>query len=172
MLMDEGMDSGPILKQWKTELHPEVTAGALSAMLSEVGADLMAESIRELRDGTLRPVPQDEAKATYSKMIDKSFQKADFSAEAGDLAARINALSPTPGLRAFLGGRMIKFLLARAGEGRGAPGTVLATGPEGFSVACGGGAVLIREVHPEGRGPMAAEAFVRGGGTKAGDIFS
>lgn len=172
MLMDEGMDSGPILEQWRTGLSREITAGALSAMLSEVGADLMVDTLRKLREGTIRPVVQDESKATYSKLIDKSFQKADFSANAADLAAKINALSPSPGCRGLLDGKVVKFLRASPAEGSGAPGEVIKAGVFGFEVACGEGAVLVREVLPEGRGAMSASAFLRGGGVKVGDVFA
>ncbi|TAL17187.1 methionyl-tRNA formyltransferase [bacterium] len=171
MLMDEGMDSGPILEQWKTGLSPEVTAGALSAMLSTVGADLMADTIRQLREGTLTPVAQDESRATYSKLIDKSFQKADFSTNAAALAAKINALSPSPGCRGLLCGKVVKFLRAVAVEGSGAPGEVIKAGGLGFAVACREGAVLVSEILPEGRGAMSAGAFIRGGGVKIGDVF-
>jgi methionyl-tRNA formyltransferase len=171
MLLDEGMDSGPVLLQERTETAPGETAGELSERLAVLGARLLVRTLSELRCGAVSPKPQEASKATWSRLIDRELQNLSWDLGAPEVAGRINALSPRPGARAWFGGRLVKCLRAVADEGAGEPGTVLEAGREGILVACAAGAVRISEVHPEGRNAMSAAEFVRGGGIAAGERF-
>ena len=171
MLMDEGMDSGPILLQERIDVASGETAGELSDRLAPLGAELLVRTLSGLRCGTVAPKPQEAVKATYSKLLDRKMQVIPWSQSAPEVAGRINALSPRPGARAWFGGRMVKCLRAAVEEGEGEAGIVLEAGREGLLVACGVGAVRIGEVHPEGRNPMKAAEFVRGGAVAAGEQF-
>ncbi len=171
MLMDEGMDSGPILMQHEVPFGPEQTLGSLSPLLAQIGSEMIAATLRGLREGSVLPRPQDHARATFSKMIDKSLQMADFSMAAPALAARVNALSPTFAVRGRIGGRLVKLLAAKALSASGKRGGVIAIDADGFAVACGEGAILVKEVLPEGKGAMSAADFARGGAIKVGDEF-
>jgi methionyl-tRNA formyltransferase len=173
MLMDEGMDTGPLLLQRSVAIGPEETAGELSARLSSLGAELLARTLEGIRSGAVAPIPQEDAAATYSRLIDRELQTVHWETQAREAIRRINALSPKPGARAWLGGKMLKILRAAPalGNASGAPGEVLGVREDGFDVACGVGALTVREVHPEGRNPMRAADFSRGGGVARGMRF-
>jgi len=171
MLLDSGMDTGPVLLQESMEIPPDATAGDISGELSLLGGKLLVKTLAGLRDGSVTATPQDHEKATTSRLFDKEFQKVDWADSAVRVAAKVNALSPFPSARAFLGGKLVKLLRARPLDMSGAPGEVLDVSGEGFVVGCSEGAALILEVQPEGKRAMDAASFVRGGGVKAGDRF-
>ena len=119
-----------------------------------------------LATGTAPRLVQDEAKASYAAKIRKEDCALDFRRSASELDCHIRGLSPAP--LAFChrpDGRMLKILRAEPTEGSGKPGEVLALSDrrEGsITVACGTGALRIREVVPEGKGRMRAADYVRG----------
>jgi methionyl-tRNA formyltransferase len=174
MIMDEGMDTGPVLLQKEIPLPPDVNRGELGKELAQLGAQLVVETLRGIRDGSVKPHSQREARATYTHMIEKSMRDVDWSLDSDEVVRRINALAPRPGARSRLESKIVKLLHAgvdpypTAGE----PGEVVGVTEAGVRVACGVGAVVLRELHPEGRKPMAAAAFARGGGVKVGDCFT
>jgi methionyl-tRNA formyltransferase len=170
MVMDEGMDSGPLLLQERIPLDPGMTTrGELSEALSKQGAALLVETLARLRAGTLTPTPQDASRATFTTMLDGVVQRIDWQRDATHLVHLVHALSPAPGARTWHKQKLLKVLRASVAEGQGEPGTVLATSAKGFTVATGQGAVLVREVLPEGKKAMDAGAFARGGGIHVGD---
>lgn len=172
MLMDKGMDTGPLLAQVEYRVGHAMTAGELSEALAEIGARLFCQTLDRLRKGEISPVPQDERKATLSKMVGRDWMSADFTLPPEIFAQRVNGLSPRPGVRAQLNGKLVKFLRAESGAGRGAPGEILATGAGGIAVACGEGAVNLLEVLPEGRKEMKAAEYANGGGAAKGMVFT
>ena len=178
MLMDEGLDTGPVLLQRRTAIHPDEDAGALSRRLALMGADLMAETLQKLDQGILSPAPQEHARATGAPMLKKEDGKIDWTMGAFALKNRIRGLSPWPGSFCFYGGKRIKVLSAEvAGDVRldeqGRPGEIVAMEAEGILIRCGENSVLtLKAVQMEGKKPLAAAEFLRGVSLKAGDILA
>jgi methionyl-tRNA formyltransferase len=173
MLLDEGMDTGPALLQRRTPIGPEETAGALEQRLAAMGAPLLIETLDALARGTLRPEPQDAARASYAPLLKKEDGRARWSEPAAALERRIRGFQPWPAVTASIGGRAVKLLAARvdAREG-GPPGSVLALDGTGVVVACGGASSLrLLEVQPESRGRMPAAAFAAGARIEPGQRF-
>jgi len=173
MLIDEGLDTGPTLLARATPIGPTETADELEARLAALGGELLAQTLRGLEDGSLKPTPQDPARATLAPLIRKQDGRLDWNATASALANRLRGFTPWPGLTARLAGRAVKLIAARAeGEGSGEPGEILACEPAGLLVACGGGTRLrISELQPESRRPMAASAFAAGARLAVGQRF-
>jgi len=176
MLLDEGMDTGPILMQREVAIGPGETAEELSARLAELGADLVLETLDALEKGTLSPRPQPEEGATVSPMLRRSFGKVDWSMPARRLVNRLRAFTPWPGLHTrFRGGRLKIHGLEEvrpAPPGNEEPGTVLRADAEGIVVRCGGGtAVRITELQRDGRRRMPVDAFLVGERVSAGERF-
>ncbi|MHB8763352.1 MAG: methionyl-tRNA formyltransferase [Deferrisomatales bacterium] len=170
MLLDEGMDSGPVLLQERFPLDPAFTRGEVDAFLAREGARLLVETLAGLRSGAVEPRAQDAAGATLSRLLTRELRVVDWGRGAAQVRGLVHALSPAPGAEVRLRGRLVKLLRVRVvpGEG-GVPGSVVAIAPDGPVVACGEGAVALVEVHPEGRRPMTGAEFARGGGAAPGD---
>jgi len=164
MLMDEGLDTGPILAQARCPVGGEDTTRSLTARLALLGRDLLLETLPRWVAGEITPQPQDEGKATYSQPLRKSDGEMDWSKPAAVLAREVRAFNPWPGSYTFWRGRRIKVLRARpaeAVEAGGVPGQVVLVGRQP-GVVTGAGILVLEEVQPAGRPAMPADAFCRG----------
>ena len=169
MYMDAGIDTGDILLQEKTGIGENETCGELTAILSRLGAELLIRTVRELENGTLKRIPQNEEDMTYDPMLNKAMSVLDFTQEADLVRGRINGLNPWPCASVPLGCERLKLLRAVKDEGCGMPGTVIEADPrKGLLIACGKGAVRILEVQAPGGKQMKAEDYLRGHGIPAG----
>ena len=163
MLTDKGIDTGAMLLKVETPRNPEETCGELTERLSQIGADLLIETLRKMEEGTLVPIPQDEASMTYDPMLNKEMGIVDFTQSAKDVANRILGLNPWPCCGIDIPEGRLKLLRAKAVEGNGEPGTVLAAdAKQGLVFACGEGAVEITELQAPGGKAMKAKDWLRG----------
>jgi len=169
MLMDAGLDSGPILHQIPHHIDPEITGGELSEHLSEMGAQALIEALALLETDGLKPRPQDHARATYAPKLTRDTARIAWAESAERVTRLIRALDPKPGAWTELEGREVKLFGARAAEGEGAgePGTIRTT-DDGLLITTGGRAVLVEEVQPAGKPRMTAVDWVRGRGVRPG----
>jgi methionyl-tRNA formyltransferase len=168
MLMDAGLDSGPILHQIPHRIHPEVTGGELSEHLSEMGAQALVEALAVLETDGLKPRPQDPARATYAPKLTRETARIAWGEPAERVARVIRGLDPKPGAWSELDGREVKLFGARVVEDRGAPGDVH-TADDRLRIVTGRGAVEVEEVQPAGKARMAAAEWLRGRGVRGGD---
>ena len=171
MLMDEGMDSGPILHQIPHHIDSEVTGGELSEHLSEMGAQALVEALALLETDGLKPRPQDHARATYAPKLTRATARISWDEPAGRVARVIRGLDPRPGAWTELDGREVKLFGVRVLDEGGSPGEVRAT-DDGLRIATGRGAVEVNEVQPAGKPRMLAADWVRGRGVRAGQRFT
>lgn len=163
MLLDPGMDTGPILSQRATPILPEDTAGILHDRLAQLGAELLVETLPLWLAGTIEPQPQEDRRATVTKMLSKEDGRLDWRQSAKDLANRVRAFDPWPGAFTTWKGEPLKVLKARALERPGPllPGTV-ARLDEGVAVATGDGWLLLETVQLAGKRPQPIEIFMHG----------
>jgi len=164
MLMDEGMDTGPILAQISIKIRPEDTTSSLVERLARMGADLLLETLPRWLEGQIKPQPQDNARATYTKPIAKKDGLIDWSLPAVEIWGRVRAFDPWPGAHTWWRGKLFKVLASRplpAWAGKGKPGEVLDLSA-GVAVATGQGALLLQEVQLAGRRAIGIQDFVRG----------
>lgn len=164
-LLDEGLDTGPILLQRGLPITEEDTAGSLEAKLAELGAELMLDTLRGLERGTLTPRPQDHAQASYASKIKKELARIDWMKSARELFDLIRALNPTPGAYTFYQEKRLKIHRSRVVQGSSTGGTlgeVIDFFQEGVIVRTGQGALELTEVQPEGKRSMTGMDFARG----------
>ena len=159
MLMEAGLDTGPVLLERRTPIGADETAGELHDRLAALGAPLMVEALAGLAAGTLAPRPQAESGVTYAAKIDKAEARIEWTKSAVAIHRQVRGLSPFPGAWFELAGARVKALRASLAEGAGAPGEAL---DDRLTIACGEGAIRLTELQREGRGPLPAEAFLRG----------
>jgi methionyl-tRNA formyltransferase len=174
MLIDEGLDPGPLLLSRKTPIGEEETAEALEARLAPLGGALLVETLAGLATGAVVPRPQDPARATLAPIIKKEDGLADWGRTAEALARRVRGFHAWPGVYTTRHGRTLRILRARpeggAPEAGAAAGTLLRMDREGLVVACGEGTALrLVEVQPESRHPMPAAAFAAGARLAVGE---
>lgn len=180
MLMEEGLDTGPMLLREETEIGPEETAGELSQRLADMGGPLMVRTLEGLEQGGLAAQPQDHEAATYAPRLTRESGRVDWTLSARAIANRLRAYTPWPGLSAELRGEPAKLLrvevlqdIAPAGA---APGTFLGLSGGLLAVACGEGTVLdvlgIAELQRPGRKPLRASDFANGERLRSGETFS
>jgi methionyl-tRNA formyltransferase len=168
MKLDVGLDTGPIVAQRRVPLDDEVTGGDLSRQLAELGASVLIETLPKYITGEIRPVPQDQTRATYAPTISKSAGELDFNKPAAALARQVRAYEPRPASFLRWAGRRLLVRRARVQSGGDAsPGEVLTA--DGYpAVATTDGVLVLEAVQPEGKGVMDGKAFVRGAPSFAG----
>jgi len=156
MRMEAGLDTGPVLLCKAIPISPEDTTGSLHDRLSQMGARLIVQALERLED--LKPRPQPAEGVTYAEKVSKAETRVDWRRPAVEVDRHIRGLSPFPGAWCEIEGERVKLLQSRLAQGDGAPGQVL----DGFTVACGDGAVEILKAQRAGKQAMGAEEFLRG----------
>ncbi len=172
MQMAAGLDTGDMLLRRSREIPPEMTAGELHDLLAQDGAAVLAQTLRELETGNLRPEKQDDALSTYAPMLTKDLGRMDWTKPASELHNLIRGLNPWPSVTVLFRGKRLKIHRTRVtGEdsSRAAPGTVLSLDP--LIVACGQGALILEEVQYEGARRMTAAEFLRGHPMTVGSVM-
>jgi methionyl-tRNA formyltransferase len=170
-LMDEGMDTGPILLQEPVRIEPEETAGELGDRLSKLGAALVLETLAGL--DRLSPIPQDHSAATLAPRLKKEDGLLDWSQPTRSLVNRIRGCNPWPGgTTSGPGGRLLIWRARALDEPAGAsPGTLVQSHAGVLAIATGDGLLLPREVQSENRRAMSWEEFLRGARLAPGARF-
>jgi methionyl-tRNA formyltransferase len=165
MLMDEGMDTGPVLARAQLPVSAADTTGSLTTKLSVVGARLLLEALCHYLKGELTPEPQNEAEATYSSPITKEEGEIDWHLPALDIWRRVRAFHPWPGCYTRWRGKKLDIIeaLPLSGEKTFKVGEVVAlTSSEAFGVSTGEGILGVSWVQLEGKRVMSAAEFLRG----------
>lgn len=163
MQMDEGLDTGAVGLVDEMPIGPDMTAGELHDRMMLLGADLMGRALAALERDMLTFTPQAEDGVTYAAKIEKAEARIDFSQSAEAVHNHIRGLSPFPGAWCEAVSRgeafRIKAIRSTLAEGSGEAGTLIG---DGFTVACGTGAIRLTSVQREGKGVMDAASFLRG----------
>jgi methionyl-tRNA formyltransferase len=171
MQMVEKMDAGPVLLQMRTPIADDTTYGELSMRLSELGALALIEALALMSIGEARPIPQDDTQATFAPKTSREQALIDWTLDAGAVSRTIRSHDPLPGAFTSLRGTEVKLFAARAKENAvSSPGEVIAVG-DALRIACGSGAVEVRDVQPAGKRRITAAQWARGRGVSVGDRF-
>nr|MBP3598145.1 methionyl-tRNA formyltransferase [Eubacterium sp.] len=162
--MNEGIDTGDILLTEEFVIGPEETGESLFERLSELGGPLVLETLKRAEEGTLKPVPQDDEKSTYAKMLTKELGKLDFSWDAKRLEQYVRGLNSWPSAYTYFRGKMLKIWKAEVVDRNtdAAKGTVAEVEKNSFSIQTGDGLLRLLEIQLEGKKRMNAGDFLRG----------
>ena len=172
MQLDAGMDTGDILLVKETDILPDETAGELFDRLKVLGAQLLIQTINGLQNGSIQPKKQDDSKATYASMLDKSMAPVDWSQTAQQVHDHIRGLDPWPGASTVINGKTVKLSRSHMGSPCGkAAGEVVGAEKE-LEVCCGDGCtVIIRELQAQGKSKLPAPDFLRGFKIEKGTVL-
>ena len=160
--MVHAMDAGDVVGVAKTSIGENETAGELLDRLAVLGAKLLSETLTKYESKTLVPVPQDESKATFAPMLDKSMCPIDWNATAQQVHNKVRGLHPWPVATMELQGQKFKVHATKIVEGKGNPGQILGLTKTGLKIACAEGAVEVTSLQAEGGKRMAAPDYFRG----------
>ncbi len=166
-LMDEGMDTGPILSSRAFPVEPGATTGSLTPLLFQLGAHLLTEVLPLWLKGEIVPQPQDHERATVTKKLDRVDGEADWGLTAEELERRVRAFTPWPNLYTQWGGMVVKLLSAVTAHdvaGESEHGLVVPLGDqeEAVGIVTGSGVLGLRQLQMEGKRPVSSEEFIRG----------
>ncbi len=168
--MAAAMDAGDVIASRETAIGEFETSGQLFDRLMVMGAELLAETVDAIAAGDVVRIPQDESRATFTRMLDKSMCPIDWSRSPREIVKHICGLDPWPVATAELGGAEFRVFGAEYTDDTTdlAPGKIVSAGKAGIEVACGGGKTLrITEVQPAGKKRMSAGAYLLGHPMKA-----
>jgi methionyl-tRNA formyltransferase len=172
MSIDAGLDTGPMLLRWETEIAEDETAPELYARMAEAGAPLMVETLRGLASGSLTPVAPDNSQATFAPPLKKEDGRIDWSLPARVIYNRIRGFQPWPGAFTLFRGKQCAIWGRPAANGFAeVPGAIRVDGGEVY-VACGDGSALRLEfAQIEGRKRITAREFANGARLASGEGF-
>lgn len=163
MLLDEGMDTGPILAQSAPIKLSGTEKGAdLQDRLFKEGALMLPAVLERLQDGSITPQPQDDSLATVTGLLDRSDGEIDWSASATSIDRMMRAYHPWPGTFTSWDGKGLKILDARTAEAYSLPAGKVVVEEKKVLVGTGSGALELLQVQLEGRQAVAAADFMRG----------
>jgi len=163
IMMDAGMDTGPLILQTTVQIEPQDTYATLHDRLAKIGAKLITGAIELATQDELAPRPQ-TGEPSVTKPLSKGDLIIDWEWPGERIVNAIRAYSPQPAARSMIAGVAVKLLQARRGpssEGDCAPGELLASHGDALVIACGDGTIEIERVIPANRAAMTGEAFVR-----------
>jgi methionyl-tRNA formyltransferase len=165
MKMDEGLDTGPWLAEWRIAITDSTTTGDLQPLLAREGAALMAAALARLASG---PVPMHQQPAigvTYAKKILADDARIDWTKPAQEVLRLIHGLNPAPGAWTMAGDTRLKLLRVKVSPQSGEPGTVIGAP---LTIACGSGAIDVVEIQRAGARAQQVADFLNGFPMQAG----
>lgn len=165
MYLDREMDTGDVIYAAQTPVGEFETAGELFDRLAVMGADLLVRTLRDIAAGTAPRTPQDHRQATYTRPLTRDDSPIDWNQSPRAIIKHICGLEPWPVATAELGGQTFKIHAADYSERttHKAPGTIVAAGKDGVTVACAGGqTVRITQLQAPGKKRMSAADYLLG----------
>ena len=162
MQMDEGLDTGDVLRAQPLAIAADDTAASLTARLADLGAGLLLHTLRELADGTAVRTPQPAVGVSYAHKIDKVEALIDWRCDAAQIERRVRAFDPFPGASFEWRGETVKLWRAawRRGAG-GAPGSLSRTPSDTPLMACGSDALELLELQRPGARRVTGAQWLR-----------
>jgi len=176
MRMTEQMDAGDILSAERIPISCEDTTGIIYDKIVEKAPGLLLDTIAQLEQGDIKPIKQDENRATYAPKLTKEDEKLDFKLEdAKQVYNHIRGLNPWPGAHVFFGDKRIKAwksqVFSLEGQ-KGSPGEILDITENGPIVQCKQGAVILTELQMSGKRICTGRDFLCGYSVHPGDLFT
>ncbi|MBT6346509.1 MAG: methionyl-tRNA formyltransferase [Nitrospina sp.] len=173
MIMDKGMDTGDILLMQETPIHKSDNAQTLHDTLSEMGGNLVLETLVRLEKNTLLPTPQNNNLATYAPKLKKEEGLVRWEKNANTLFNQVRGLTPWPGSYTLLNKKRLRILKAQVTEGTldDQPGQIARVTDIGIEVGTGQDRLVLTELQPEGKKSMSAKSFLAGHKIERGTLF-
>ena len=162
MRIDAGLDTGDILEQEELGIASHDTAETLAPRLASIGAELMVETLRGLRESSIHPHPQDNSQATLAPILKKEDGLVDFSRSAVEILNRVRGFQPWPGAYAKFRGKTLQIVKARPSTDA-LPQAELRAVADRLLAGCGHNtSIELQEIQLEGKKRTSAQDFIHG----------
>ncbi|HIP39783.1 MAG TPA: methionyl-tRNA formyltransferase [Desulfocapsa sulfexigens] len=173
MQMDVGMDTGAMLLPASVPIEKDETAGSLFTKLSNLGGTTLLTALDLLRQDKLPAIEQDHSLATKAPPLKKEDGSIDWSKSAWEIHCQIRGLDPWPTAYSFLDEKRFRFFSPELSDKTfdQEPGSVISADRSGLILATGDGALLVREIQPEGKKRMSVKAYLCGQSLESGSQF-
>jgi methionyl-tRNA formyltransferase len=178
MLLDAGVDTGPVLLQRRIPIVGDDTTGTLTEKLARLGAGALLDALPLWINDKIEPQPQDEDRASHTRMLKKEDGEVNWSRSAAVIARKLRAYTPWPGSYTHWNGKLLKLISAHPLSAEVPPSVVPGTvsvrndvGHKVLAVATGSGLLLVNQLQLEGKKAVSSEDFLRGYGQIAGQIL-
>jgi len=172
--LEEKVDTGEWILQEKVSIGENETAGELHDRLSEIGAEVLLETVNLIDQGNAPRIKQ-EGEVSKAPKLNKELCRINWSKEAVTVFNQIRGLSPYPGAYSLLKKKVVKIFRAEVESGTSAqsvePGKVISVEKEKILVGTGNGILAITELQPENRRRMTTAEYLRGSAVSPGDRF-
>ncbi|BAK81060.1 methionyl-tRNA formyltransferase [Candidatus Arthromitus sp. SFB-rat-Yit] len=168
MFMDEGLDTGDIIEKYEVKIDENMTAGQLHDKLKVISSEGMKDTLKKIKNGTIRRQKQDDSQSTYAPMLTKEFGHIDFSKSAKDIVNLIRGLNPWPVAYCLYEEKKIKIYEAKNVSftedkyKNSDYGQIVKVDDEGILVKCGRGFILITIIQFESKKVMSIKSFLNG----------
>lgn len=169
MKIDAGLDTGDILLQQEVPIAPNDTSETLASQLAHMGADLMIETLRGLQLGSIKPHPQDHAKATLAPILTREDGRINFRRPAQEICNRLRGFQPWPGAFTVFREKNLHIWDAAVVPEKIAAVGELRIESNSVFVGCGGNILELLQLQPEGKKRMSAKDFIHGYHPKTGE---
>lgn len=174
MLMDVGLDTGPMLLKRSTPIDENEDILSLHDRMSVMGAELLSETLDGLAGGAIVPQEQDNAQSCYAPMLKKEDGQINWCRDARSIHNQVRGLVAWPGAYTWLAGQVLKIYRTRISAGSGLPGLVLRADKNGIEIACLTGSLILEEVQLAGKKRLDVASFLSGypipEGTQLGSV--
>lgn len=176
MYMSEKLDTGDMILKRSIVIDEEDTAGMLHDKLAPLGAELLKDTLKLIKGGSVISVKQDESKVTYAPMLNKETSKIDWTKDSYTIWNLVRGVNPWPVAHSQIGGEIIKIWKVEMGDehfGDEKPGTVLDYDRKrGLIVKTGDDETLvIKELQKQGKRKMSIHEFMKGYNINNGEVF-
>ena len=177
MLMDEGMDTGPIISKKEVPITAKTTALILHDQLAAAGSELIRNDLEKYVQGDLKPLPQISAGASHARKITKEDGFLDWTQPASHLDRQVRALSPWPGCSTsfqYPDGKVerLKVWETQPLPSQGSkPGEIMQADHKAFVVGTGQGSLRILKLQRPGGKVLTADSFLIGSSFEKGDMM-
>lgn len=168
MQMDEGLDTGDVLRKETVAITSTMTSCELHDRMAALGAALCLRTMARMAKEGLEPTPQEAEGVTYAKKLEKAEAEMDWSKPAAELHNLVRGMNPFPGAFTHFNGERVKILKTEIVDSSGKSGSVIAAP---LTVACGDKALAITQLQRAGKAAQSVDEFLRGFAIELGDVF-
>jgi len=175
MFTDVGLDTGDMLLKKELDIGQDMTVGELHDKMAVLGAEVLRDTLSELKKGTLKRSPQDDSVSTYAPMMNKELGLIDWNKKAGEIHNLVRGTDPWPGAYTFMEGNRMRVwktsLRKESADSSQENGRILKVDDEGILVKCQDENLLLLEVQFDSSRRMSVKEYIRGHQIKTGETL-
>lgn len=175
MLLDAGIDTGPVLLRRGIPINPDETTGTLTEKLANLGSRALLEALPFWVEGKITPEAQDETLASHTRMLRKEDGEIDWSKSAQYISRQVRAYSPWPGAYTHWKGKLLKIIAAHPLDSHATPPAIVGaqkiSGQQVLTVTTSEGTLAVEHLQLEGKRAMTSDEFLRGYGQIVGQLL-